>query len=124
MSVDLAQAKQFLAQREAKRQQLLDVRFEQAWTDFRAIIDLLITRYRPRRILQWGSLLDRRKFNERSDIDLAIEGIPDAATFFALYGEADRLARFSLDLVDLDKIEPEFADLIRSKGKVVYERDE
>jgi hypothetical protein len=69
-------------------------------------------------------LLDRRKFSERSDIDLATEGITDAATFFALYGEADRLTRLSLDLVALENIEPEFADLIRRKGRMIYERSE
>lgn len=122
MSFDMAHATLFLANRESARQQFLDARFEQAWTDFRAILDLLIRRYHPRRILQWGSLLDRSKFTERSDIDIAVEGIPDAATFFALYGDADRLTRFSLDLVDLDKIEPEFAEVIRSKGRCVYER--
>ena len=122
MSVDIAQARQFLARRAAARQAVLDARFAQAWADFRAVTDLVIARYQPRRLWQWGSLLDRRKFSEHSDLDLATEGITDAATFFALYGEADRLTRFTLDLVALENIEPEFADLIRLKGKVVYER--
>jgi len=40
------------------------------------------------RIWQWGSLLDRRRFSEISDIDIAVEGVPDTATFFELYGKA------------------------------------
>ena len=112
----------FIERREALRQEALDQRFALAWDDLRRIIDMLITRYRPCRIVQWGSLLDRRKYWERSDIDLAVEGIEDAETFFRLYGDADRLTRFPLDLVALERIEPEFADLIRAKGKVVYER--
>jgi predicted nucleotidyltransferase len=66
--------------------------------------------------------LDRRRFWERSDIDLAIEGITDPAAFFALYGEADRLTSFPLDLVALERVEPEFAEMIRSTGRVVYEQ--
>ena len=122
MSVDIAQARQFLARRAAARQAALEARFAQARTDFQAILDLVVTRYQPRRVWQWGSLLDRRKFNERSDIDLALEGITDPATFFALFGDADRLTRFTLDLVALENIEPEFAELIRRKGRIVYER--
>jgi predicted nucleotidyltransferase len=122
MSVDIAQARQFLERRAAARQAALDARFAQAWTDFRVITELVIARYHPRRLWQWGSLLDRRKFTEHSDLDLAVEGITDAATFFALYGEADRLTRFSLDLIALENVEPEFAALIRLKGKAVYER--
>jgi hypothetical protein len=53
-----------------------------------------------------------------------VEGILDPAEFFALYGDADRLTRFSLDLVALERIEPEFADLIRQKGIVVYDREQ
>jgi len=124
MSVDIAQARQFLARRAAARQAALDARFAQAWTDFQAILALVITRYQPRRVWQWGSLLDRRKFNERSDIDLALEGITDPATFFALFGEADRLTRFTLDLIALENIEPEFAELIRRKGRIVHERSQ
>jgi predicted nucleotidyltransferase len=122
MSVDIQHARQFLAERERRRQRELDRRFERAWTGFRAILHLLVSTYRPARIYQWGSLLDRSRFAEYSDIDLAVEGIPDAATFFALYADADRLTSLPLDLVQMERIEPEFADIIRLKGVVVYDR--
>jgi predicted nucleotidyltransferase len=92
-----------------------------AWREFRAVLDLLRAKYRPRRVYQWGSLLDRRRFWERSDIDIAVEGVTDAATFFALYGDADRLTSLPLDLVALERLEPEFAELIKSKGVLVYD---
>jgi predicted nucleotidyltransferase len=122
MSGHIEKCRRFLLVREQQRQAQLDRRFERAWDDARAIIDLLIARYRPQRIYQWGSLLDRCRFWERSDIDIAIEGIETPDDFFALYGEADRLASVPLDLVALEKIEPEFAEIIRTKGKLVYER--
>jgi hypothetical protein len=44
-------------------------------------------------------------------------GINEAERYFALLGDAMGLTRFSLDIVQLEKIEPEFAELILLKGK-------
>ncbi len=41
---------------------------------------------------------DGRHFTERSDIDIALEGITEAATFFAILAEAERLTRFPMDI--------------------------
>ena len=123
MSSHVEQCLRFLRRRGEERQARLDQRFERAWRDARAIIALLIAKHRPERIYQWGSLLDRRRFWERSDIDIAVEGIPGAEEFFALCGDADRLASLPLHLVALEKIEPEYAEAIRSNGRLVYERD-
>jgi predicted nucleotidyltransferase len=123
MAVDIQQAREFLRRRQAKQQALLSERFAEAWRDFRAIVALIIEKYNPRTIHQWGSLLHREHFSVASDIDLAVEGITEPGRFFALYGEADRLTRFPLDLVAMEKIEPEFAEMIRQHGVVVYERD-
>ena len=119
----LEQCRRFLRSREEQRQARLDLRFKRAWADARAVIELLITKYRPRCIYQWGSLLDRTLFWERSDIDIAVEGIVTPQEFFAMYGEADRLTSVPLDIVALEKVEPEFADIIRLKGKLVYDRN-
>ena len=123
MSLHLEECRRFLRNRNERRQAQLDRRFERAWQDARAIIALLISKYRPERIYQWGSLLDRRRFWERSDIDIGVEGILTAAEFFGLCGEADQLTSMPLDLIALEKIEPEFAEMIRTKGKLVYERN-
>ncbi|MCE9613285.1 MAG: nucleotidyltransferase domain-containing protein [Lentisphaerae bacterium] len=63
------------------------------------------------------------RFNAASDIDLAIEGRLEPEAWFRLLGEAWAMTDFSVDLVDLGHIEPEFAAIIRMKGKVVYERN-
>jgi hypothetical protein len=52
-----------------------------------------------------------------------VEGILKPSEFFALFGEADQMASLPLDLVALEKIEPEFAEMIRTQGRLVYERD-
>jgi len=89
--------------------------------DAEAIIGLIASRYHPRRIYQWGSLLRPGAFRSYSDIDVAIEGIVEAERFFALLGEVEKLTRFPLDIVQLEKIESEYADDIRRNGKLVYE---
>jgi len=66
--------------------------------------------------------LDRRSFSEISDIDIALGGLPDAETYFAILGEAMRMTSFPLDLVELEKIGAENASHIREYGRPVYER--
>ena len=111
----------FLIEKEKKRQQKLDKRFRQAWQDFETIVSYLIKQYRPSKIIQWGSLLDRNLFSEFSDIDIAIEGIISAEIMFQIYGDILKLSDFSVDIVQLEKIAPEFAEIIKEKGKVIYE---
>ena len=111
----------FLIEKEKKRQKILDERFKQAWQDFNTIVKQLINHYQPKRIIQWGSLLDRNQFTEMSDIDIAIEGILSAEIMFQIYGDIMKLSDFDVDIVQLEKIEPEFAEIIKEKGKVIYE---
>ena len=112
----------FLARKEQLRQARLDDRFRRASDDFSAIVSMTIRDYAPLRIWQWGSLLDRSRFSEISDIDIAVEGILGEERFFALWGAADRMTDFSLDLVQLEKIHPLHAQTIRERGRLVYER--
>lgn len=52
-----------------------------------------------------------------------MEGLDGGAErFFAMYGDAEAMTRFAVDLVEMERIEPEFAEIIRMKGRVVYER--
>ena len=94
-----------------------------AAADAGRIVALIADRYRPARIVQWGSVLDARRFRPYSDIDLAVEGIADAERFFALLHDAESQTRFPLDIVQLEHVEPESRELILEKGQVVYERD-
>jgi len=96
---------------------------EQAAADANAIISMITGQYQPRRVFQWGSLLRPGAFKPYSDIDIAIEGVTDAERFFALLGDAQDLTRFPLDIVQLEKIAPEYAADIRQHGKLVYERE-
>ncbi len=92
-----------------------------AQADAKAIIAMIVREFSPRRIYQWGSLLRPGAFKPYSDIDIAVEGVIDPERFFALLGRAQALTRFPLDVVQIEKIAPEYADDIRGHGRLVYE---
>ena len=119
--MDIRIIKENLYRREEIKRQARLKRFDAATSDFAIIVQMIINRYSPKKIVQWGSLLHSEQFDENSDIDIAVEGILDAARYFALLGDAMEMTRFPLDIVQLEKIEPEFAELILLKGKIIYE---
>ena len=120
MRVDPADTVAFLRRREASRQRELDARFDAAWEDFDRIVEMIVRDFAPRRVWQWGSLLDRRRFCARSDIDIAVEGLGHAERLFELYARAEVLTAYSLHIVELERIETEYARLIRATGRLVH----
>jgi len=122
MSVSIAKSRAFLQARQDQEQKRLDILYDRALQDCNAIVQMIIDGYQPGRIYQWGSLLDRSKFRAYSDIDLGIEGIRDPEAFFAMLGQAERMTDFALDILDMEHIEPEFAEIIRQKGIIIYDR--
>ncbi len=104
-----------------KREEQRIVLLNRAQDNFAQIVKMIIEKYHPKRIYQWGSLIDGSHFTERSDIDIAIEGITSAEQFFAILGEAERLTNFPIDLVQMESIHTLHAESIRRKGKIVYE---
>ena len=61
-------------------------------------------------------------FREYSDVDIAVEGVTDAGAFFKILAAAEKMTSFPLDLVQMEKIEPEYAEEIRKHGKVIDEK--
>ena len=115
-------AREFLEQKENDRNAIIKKRFKQATHDFDVITKEVVSRYNPSKIYQWGSLLNEQNFSDISDIDIALEGICSADEMFEIYGLAMELTNFPVDIVQIEKIEPEFAALIKKNGKLIYER--
>ena len=123
MAVTPEQIRRFVERKERRRQGELERLHGEACRAAARIVQTIVQRYRPARIVQWGSLLDVRRFRDYSDIDLAVEGVTDPERFFSLLQEAEAETGFPLDIVQLERVEPEFRDLILQKGRVVYERE-
>lgn len=85
-------------------------------------VQLLIDRYKPSRIIQWGSVLKPEYFTEASDIDIAVEGIDDVEVWSDIERDLISITSFPLDLVRFDRLHPEHQSQILASGKVVYER--
>lgn len=120
---DLAETRNFLRARIERRQSLLEQRFKKAWEDFEQIAKMIWKTYHPRAIYQWGSLLDRDRFSEISDIDIALSGHISAESFFEMYGKATDITEFPVDIVELEKIHPLHARNIRDRGRLVYGKE-
>lgn len=120
--VDRRSTIRFLKNRERGRRERLDAAYSRACTDFGRIVAFIIENYKPNCVWQWGSLLDRRRFSEISDIDIALEGMERTIDIFDIHRRAEEMTDFALDIVDVARIEPEYKALILEKGKKVYER--
>ena len=120
--IDLHRVRTFLADKESRRRARIDARFAQATRDARAIVAAIAEQVNPRRIYQWGSLLDRARFSEISDIDIAVEGLRGPAEFFRTLGIAMDGTSMPVDVVELEKVPEDVADRIRMRGALVHER--
>ncbi len=120
--VDMDKVRDFLKGKSEKRRLLLDERFERACRDFESIVTRVAAELNPVKIYQWGSLLDRRRFSEISDIDIAVEGLKGPEDYFRTVGIAMDMTSFPVDVVEMEKVPSDIAERIRRKGRVVYER--
>ena len=120
--VDLDRVRAFLADRVQRRRLRIDERYARATRDARAIVSEIAAQVNPRRIYQWGSLLDRERFSEISDLDIAVEGLNGPAEFFRILGIAMNGTAFPVDVVELEKVPADVAERIRKRGALVHER--
>ena len=120
--VDLDRVRAFLADRVQRRRLRIDERYARATRDARTIVSEIAAQVNPRRIYQWGSLLDRERFSEISDLDIAVEGLNGPAEFFRILGIAMNGTAFPVDVVELEKVPADVAERIRKRGALVHER--
>jgi len=85
--------------RQALARKKLDERFELAWETARRGAELLRSEFQVEKVVVFGSLTNRELFHIRSDIDLAVWGLPDKLYFRALGAVLDMSPEFLVDLV-------------------------
>jgi len=118
---DYAAAAQRLQARAEARDRALAERLRHARQEADAVVAMIIRKYAPQRVWQWGSLVHGQGFSEASDLDIAIEGVTDPKRFFALAADAETLTGLPVDLVQMEMIDPAHAESIRRKGRLVYD---
>lgn len=98
-----------------KDEQLIK-RYEQAWQAARKAATLLKRTYGAKKVLVFGSLVDRSRFNHWSDIDLAVVDIADEDFYAAVGTVTGLITKFKVDLVDLKDCKDSLRKAIESEG--------
>ncbi len=100
MAVTIDETVAFLKRREAERRARTDARAKVLRERLPAAKALLTERYGARRVILFGSLA-RGTLSERSDVDLAVEGLHPSAYFTAI-ADLTGLLDTPVDLVELE----------------------
>lgn len=115
--------REFIREKAARRKDRNMRNWRRAAEDAARIIAMITRDFDPLAVYQWGSVLNAEHFSEISDIDIAVAGLDSAEAFFALVARAEELTDFPLDIVQLEHVEPEYANLIRTYGRCAYLRE-
>jgi predicted nucleotidyltransferase len=89
------------------------------------IVKLLKETLEPEKIILFGSRA-KGNFAPYSDIDLAIEGVPQLSIrdFRKLKEKIETISwPFFVDLVFLEKVDEEFKNIINETGRIIYEKN-
>jgi len=115
MSESFAQYLPHIRRRWEQEQAGWQARRVRAWESARRAAEVLRTRFGATRVIAFGSLIDSGMFHERSDIDLAVQGIPPDK-FFQAVAAALGASEFEVDLVDLDVCPAQMRDKVLGEG--------
>ena len=112
----MAEYREGARQREAARQVALDARFHHAWDVAKKGAKILQSQFQAEKVVVFGSLVNRQRFFERSDIDLAAWGIPERLYLRALGSLLDLTTEFSIDLVRMEEARDYMYQSVESEG--------
>ena len=84
------------------------------------VAQVLVRDFGARRVYLYGSLAQEDRFRERSDVDLAVEGIA-SQRFFKVWAAAGAHSSVPIDLVDLDGVGETMRRLIMEYGELLCE---
>lgn len=91
---------------------------QQARQDLQKVVDLLLDEYNVTQIILFGSLC-KGTFNQESDIDLAVAGIP-APEYFHVLAQVNSISQRWIDLKPLEELEPHFKKRVLQTGEYLY----
>lgn len=95
----------------------IKARFERAWDTARRSAGFIKNLFPDARVRVFGSLLYPDSFGLRSDIDLAVEGIP-WPDYLRVWSELERSEpEFKIDLVDSGIVSEQLRNVIAREGR-------
>lgn len=115
-AADMARYRATAQERAAQEQQAQLRRADQARGLAGEAAKLLREKFGAGRVILFGSLARGDRFHQRSDLDLAVEGIRPQ-DFWRAWAALDRLGHeFELDLVDVETASPALRQQIEQEG--------
>lgn len=97
----------------------LDARYHRAWQGVRIAADILKKEYGAEKVWVFGSLTQRDRFDQKSDIDLAEVGIPDDKFYSAVAAITRAVRDFEIDLVDMKNCQDSLKKVIEEEGILI-----
>ncbi|MFW6335356.1 MAG: nucleotidyltransferase family protein [Desulfosalsimonas sp.] len=81
-------------------------RIEHGWAVAQKAASLLRERFQADKVFVFGSFLRAESFDERSDVDLAVQGIPDEDFLRAIAAVTGLDREITVDLIQLEQASP------------------
>jgi len=88
------------------------------------IKNIVVQTLHPERVWLFGSRAEGKN-RKQSDYDIAFEGSSSSFRQVRKAKEqiSDTIGIYSCDLIDLEKVDKDFRNLVREKGKIIHERN-
>ena len=91
-------------------------RLERGRAVARKAAELLRRRFHAERVAVFGSLLSPERFDERSDVDLAVWGLPEEDFLRAVAAVISLDREITVDLVAVEQARPSLRERIENEG--------
>jgi predicted nucleotidyltransferase len=105
--------------REEERQRQLAERHKRAWAVVKQAGSILKEQLGAERVVVFGSVCFPERFHERSDVDLAVWGIPEQNFYRAVSRLLDIDPTISVDLIEGEYASPNLLQVIEGEGKIL-----
>ena len=98
-----------------RNRQIDEALLARAWQTAYRVAALLYDEFGATRVAVFGSLAEREWFSARSDIDIAVWGLPTRAYFRAVSETVGFSSEFKIDLIDFENCKGRFRERIQSQ---------
>jgi len=116
--VEVAEYRKFWRERAAREAARRRELASQARAEAMRVAEVLVRDFGARRVYLFGSLLQEGRFHERSDVDLAVEGIAPER-FFKTWAAVGADVHVPIELVDIDEVGEAMRELILEHGELL-----
>ena len=99
-----------------RNRQIDEALLQRAWQTAYRVAGMLYEEFGATRVAVFGSLAEREWFSPRSDIDIAVWGLPSRAYFRAVSETVGFSSEFKIDLVDFESCKGRFRERVESQA--------